>query len=129
MPARWNDELTYKYVELYKERECLWNMNSTQYKRKDARQSALEQTVRNMGLENFTTEDAKKKIKSLRETYQQESHKIDRSVSSGAGLEGVYKPSMKWFALMTSRTPAICTSSNLDTFLIFFYTFSCPFYF
>jgi hypothetical protein len=43
MPARWNDELTYKYVELYKEHECLWNMNSTLYKRKDARQSALEE--------------------------------------------------------------------------------------
>jgi len=39
--------------------------NSTQYKRKDARQSALEETVRKMGLENFTTEDAKQKIKSL----------------------------------------------------------------
>jgi hypothetical protein len=38
-------------------------MNSTLYKRKDARQSALEETVRKMGLENFTTEDAKGKSK------------------------------------------------------------------
>jgi len=82
-----------------------------------------------MGLENFTTEDAKQKIKNLRATYQQESHKIDKSLSSGAGLEDVYKPSMKWFTLMTSRTSAICTSSNLDTFGLFFYTFSCSFYF
>ena len=65
MPARWNDELTCKYVELYKEHECPWNMNSTQYKRKDARQSALEEIVRKMGLGNFTMEDAKQKIKSL----------------------------------------------------------------
>jgi hypothetical protein len=101
MPARWNDELTCKYVALYKEHECLWNTNSTQYKRKDARQSALEEIVRKMGLENFTTEDAKQKIKSLRATYQQESNKIDKSLSSGAGLKDVYKPSMKWFTLMT----------------------------
>jgi len=92
MPARWNDELTYKYVELYKEHECLWNTNSTLYKRKDARQSALEEIVRKMGLENFTTEDAKQRV-SLRVTYQQESHKIDKSLSSAAGLEDVYKPS------------------------------------
>jgi len=72
MPARWNDELTCKYVELYKEHKCLWNTNSTLYKRKDARQSAMEETVRKMGLENFTTEDAKQKIKSLRANYQQE---------------------------------------------------------
>jgi hypothetical protein len=40
-------------------------MNRTQYKRKDARQSALEEIVRKMGLENFTAEDNKQKIKSL----------------------------------------------------------------
>ena len=39
-------------------------MNSTLYRRKDARQSALEEIVRKMGLENFTTEEAKQKIKS-----------------------------------------------------------------
>jgi hypothetical protein len=55
------------------EHECLWNMNSTLYRRKDSRQSVLEEIVRKMGLENFTTEDAKQKIKSLRATYQQES--------------------------------------------------------
>jgi hypothetical protein len=76
-------------------------MNSTLYKRKDAIQSALEEIVRKMGLENFTTEDAKQKIKSLRATYQQESHKIDKSLSSGAGLKHVHKPSIKWFTLMT----------------------------
>jgi len=76
-------------------------MNSTLYKRTDLRQSALEEIVRKMGLENFTTEDAKQKIKSLRATYQQESYKIDKSWRSGASLEDVYKPSMKWFTLMT----------------------------
>jgi hypothetical protein len=62
MPARCNDELTCKYAELYKEHECLWNMNSTLYKRKDARQSALEEIVRKMGLENFKTLNRKSKV-------------------------------------------------------------------
>jgi hypothetical protein len=31
-------------------------MNSAPYRRKDAKQSALEEIVRKMGLENFTTE-------------------------------------------------------------------------
>jgi diketogulonate reductase-like aldo/keto reductase len=61
MPARWNDELKCKYVELYKQHACLWNRNSSLCKRKDARQSALDEIVRKMGLENFT----KQKIKSL----------------------------------------------------------------
>jgi hypothetical protein len=41
MPARWNDELTCKYVELYKEHECLWNMNSTLYKRKRCKKKCV----------------------------------------------------------------------------------------
>jgi hypothetical protein len=49
VPARWNGELICKYVELYKEHARLWNMNSTLYKRKYARQSALEEIVRKMG--------------------------------------------------------------------------------
>jgi hypothetical protein len=50
-------------VGLYEEYKCLWNMNSTLYKRKDARQSALEEIVRKMGLENFTTEELNRKSK------------------------------------------------------------------
>jgi hypothetical protein len=41
----------------------MWDMNSAMYRRKDSRQSALEEAVRAMALENFTTEDAKQKIK------------------------------------------------------------------
>jgi hypothetical protein len=79
-------------------------MNSALYKRKDARQSALEEIVKKkMGMENFTTEDAKQKIKSLRATYQ-ESRKTNKSLSSGEGLEDGYKPSMKWFTLMPEVT-------------------------
>jgi hypothetical protein len=86
-------------VELYKGHECLWNINRTLYRRKDARQSAVEEIVRKMGLEIFTTEDVKRKIRSLRATYEKETHKMDKSFSSGVGLEDVYKPSMKWFTL------------------------------
>jgi hypothetical protein len=63
MSVRWDDELTCKYGELYKEHECLWSMNSTLYKRNDARQSALEEIMRKIGLENFATEDTKQKTK------------------------------------------------------------------
>jgi hypothetical protein len=62
-------ELTCKFVELYKQHLRLWDMNSAVYRRKDKRQRALEEVVREMALGNFTTEDAKQKIKSLRGTY------------------------------------------------------------
>ena len=42
-----------------------------------------------IGLENFTTEEAKQKIKSLRATYQQESHKIDKSLRFGRCIQTI----------------------------------------
>jgi hypothetical protein len=66
MPASWNDEITCKFVELYKEHERLWNMHSNEYRNKNARQTDLEKMFENIGWENLTTEDSKQKIKSLR---------------------------------------------------------------
>jgi hypothetical protein len=86
MPERWNDEITCKFVELYKEHECQWNMHSNEYRNKNARQTDSEKSVENIGWENFTTEDAKQRIKSLRATYQQAFNKIDKSKRSGASF-------------------------------------------
>jgi hypothetical protein len=86
MPARWNDEITCKFVKLYKEHECLWNVSSNEYRNENARQTALEKIVENIGWENFTTEHSKQKIKSLRATYQQEFNKIEKSKRSGASF-------------------------------------------
>jgi hypothetical protein len=61
-------------------------MHSNAYRNRNARQTALEKIVENIGWENFTTEDAKQKIKSLRATYQQEFNKIEKSKRSGASL-------------------------------------------
>jgi cytoplasmic iron level regulating protein YaaA (DUF328/UPF0246 family) len=58
MPARWNDEITCKFVELYKEHECLWNMHSNEYRNKNARQTASEKIVEHIRWENFNTEKA-----------------------------------------------------------------------
>jgi hypothetical protein len=65
MPARWNDEITCKFVELYKEHECLWNMHSNEYRNKNARQTALETIVENIEWENFTTEEVKQSMSDL----------------------------------------------------------------
>lgn len=100
MPARWNEELTYKFVILYREHECLWNMYNELFRNKQARQTALNDMCVKMELENFGINDAKLKIKSLRATFQQEQKKIEQSELSGAGAECVYKPTVKWFPLM-----------------------------
>jgi hypothetical protein len=61
-------------------------MHSNEYRNKNARQTAMEKIVEKIGWENFTTEDPKQKIKSLRVTYQQEFNKIEKSKRSGASF-------------------------------------------
>jgi hypothetical protein len=63
MPARWNDELTCKFVELYKQHPCMWDMNSAMYRRKDSRQSALAEVVREMALRTSLQKTLNRKSK------------------------------------------------------------------
>jgi hypothetical protein len=62
------------------------NIHSNECGNKNARQTALEKIVENIGWENFTTEDSKQEIKSLRATYQQGYNNIEKSKRSGASF-------------------------------------------
>ena len=97
---RWSEGDTVKFVELYRERECLWNVMKPSYTNNQMRVGALEKVVEEMGIEGFTVADARQKVKSLRNTHNQQLQKIEKSRKSGMGHEDVYAPSLKWFHLM-----------------------------
>ena len=61
---------------------------------------ALEKIVEEMGIEGFTVADARQKVKSLRNTYNQKLEKIKKSRKSEMGREDVYAPSLKRVHLM-----------------------------
>ncbi|XP_050701038.1 uncharacterized protein LOC126987771 isoform X3 [Eriocheir sinensis] len=100
MPEDWSEEDTYKFVMLYKEHECLWNMHGRTFQVRKARQRALNDIRVKMEMNNFGIYDVKQKIRSLRVTLQQELNKVKKSEESGAGTRDVYKPAMKWFPIM-----------------------------
>ena len=75
-------------------------MHSEMYRNKQARQTALSDICAKMDIDNFEIQDVKQKIKSLRSTYQLEQIKVQKSEQSGASIEDVYKPALKWFQLM-----------------------------
>lgn len=102
MPARWNEETTLKFVKLYKENECLWNVSSSQYKNKQIREHALMQMVDEMGVPGFGLGEARNKIKNLRTTYTQELTKIEKSRADCKLDDSVYVPALKWFDIMDS---------------------------
>uniref|UniRef100_A0A0A9Z6Q7 N-terminal acetyltransferase A complex subunit NAT1 n=1 Tax=Lygus hesperus TaxID=30085 RepID=A0A0A9Z6Q7_LYGHE len=116
-PKKWSDELNMKFVQVYKECECLWNQFDPLYKNKFARESALQKIAEEMNLDDFGVPEAKAKIKSLRSTYNLELDKQRKSEKSGTGSEDVYVPSIKWFGtmqdVMSKGTLKRPTQSNL----------------
>lgn len=70
-----------------------------------------------VGKYSWYTGSGKKKIKSLRDTYRKELHKVQKSKKSGAGADEVYKPKLMWYsAAEVFWHGAVCgreSSSNL----------------
>jgi hypothetical protein len=42
---KWTEDDTYKFVGLYRDYECLWNMSSANYKNEHMRQRAIMQAM------------------------------------------------------------------------------------
>ncbi|PNF17981.1 hypothetical protein B7P43_G17451 [Cryptotermes secundus] len=97
---RWSEEETIRFVELYREKECLWKKSSAKYRNKNMRKAAEEDVVTKMGKQGFGVTELKQKIKIIRTTYNQEALKVKKSKISGAKPEDIYVPSIKWFGLM-----------------------------
>lgn len=96
MSRKFNEEDTLKFVQLYREHECLWDKRCDAYKNKEMRTSALEQLRLGMNIDGLTINEVKSKMKSIRNTYYLELDKIEKSTRSGA-RGSVYKPKAKWF--------------------------------
>lgn len=119
---RWSSDNNIAFMKLYREQENLWNCFDKNYRNRDMRKASLECIAKEMHLCN--TIEVTKKIKNLRSTYNQELNKIEKSKKSGAGVDDVYKPSIKWFDIMdyimtTINLKEKKTTSNLVSALFF----------
>lgn len=97
-------DVNLKFVELYREEECLWNASISSYKNKSMRDSSLQKIcaeLNTIGIQ-MTVNEVKNKIKNLRATYCQMLSKIEKSTRSGAGANEEYKPKLSWFEEMHS---------------------------
>jgi vacuolar-type H+-ATPase subunit E/Vma4 len=97
---KWTEDDTYKFVGLYCDYECFWNISSANYKNKHMRQRAIEAIMQAMGREEFAVTEVKQKIKNIQSTYNQEVQKIQEHKTSGTSPDDEYKPTVKWFDVM-----------------------------
>lgn len=122
MATKWNEEMTIKFVELYKDRQCLWDQHNVLYKNKQARDSGICEIASAMNIEGFGAAEVKAKIKALRSTYNIEMLKQTKSAKSGSGSGDLYVSTIKWLHAMsevmekgTLRRPTTC---SMVSFLI-----------
>lgn len=108
-----------KFVELYRDQECLWKINSDAYKNRDVRDEAFQAISNAMNIDGFGIREVAQKIKNIRSSYYQEIKKSNNSKKSGSSAEDIYKPRVPWFTTVHSflkKNPEMSeTVSNLDS--------------
>lgn len=96
---KWCSDQIVKFLEIYEQHPCLWDVNSKSYKNREERVFAYEKLSKHMGIEGFSAKDVISKIRSIRNAYTLELNKISKSKKSGAGMDDIYKPKVPWFSV------------------------------
>ncbi|XP_071575296.1 uncharacterized protein [Temnothorax nylanderi] len=105
-------EQTRMLVLLYQQHPCLYVQKSEDYHNRDKRLKAL-QTIAQQLLELsgcvVTVDVIKKKIAGLRTQYLEQINKIQKSKSSGAGADDVFKPTWWLFEELSFLAPHVAS--------------------
>lgn len=116
---KWSSGQIVTFLDVYRKYECLWDVTSPDYLKREVKREAYTELVNELDLVGLTaTEDClKKKIKNLRDAYRHELNKVKKSKKSGASADKVHKPKLAWFtaadAFWNSVTSGRDSTSNL----------------
>nr|CAI5836809.1 unnamed protein product [Callosobruchus analis] len=98
MSIKLSTEQILKFISLYRECECLWNIHHAWYKNREGRDVAYRHIVKEMDIPGFGVSEVAQKIKNIRTTYKQELNKVRKSEDSP--YVDVHKPKLVWFDAM-----------------------------
>ncbi|XP_055604248.1 uncharacterized protein LOC129752499 [Uranotaenia lowii] len=87
-----------RFICAYKRNAILWNINHEHYKSKAKREVAYRDIMLEMDM--GTIDEVKKKIKSLRDTYNAEKQRMIKSRRSGAPSDEKYQTKLSWYPLL-----------------------------
>ncbi|KAG8227155.1 hypothetical protein J437_LFUL001699 [Ladona fulva] len=92
-------EFLRKFIAIYCKLPELWKVKSDAHKNRNAKDLAYEKLVAKLKEIDPKADRAAvhTKINALRTSYRRELKKISSSQKSGAGAEGIYKPSLWYF--------------------------------
>ncbi|XP_041973388.1 uncharacterized protein LOC121729066 [Aricia agestis] len=104
---RFNESQMLELAKIYRDYECLWDVNNAGYKNRSVRERAYEEIAQKLNIPGVTARGVPKKIKNLRSSYHQEIRKIDKSLQSGDEKGRVYTPKVSWFAIADEVLSAV----------------------
>ncbi|XP_023221572.1 transcription factor Adf-1-like [Centruroides sculpturatus] len=104
-----------RLIELIQSYECLWDFNSSFYRRKDKRAQAWREISESLGVDS---KELTKKFHHLRTTFLRIKKNVDDSRRSGCGEHEVYKPTWEHWSslsfLLNSYKKMISPLSSYD---------------
>lgn len=112
MAIVWGNDTVLSLLELYENRELLWNTSHRDYKNKIKKNDAWEAIAKELKL---SRKDIETKIHTLRSQFVRERKKVISSKTTGSGRDDV--KSSAWFAYdaMKFLLKGATTSGSLDT--------------
>ena len=116
---QWSKEQTKLIIDMYRQKPCLWNIKSYDYKDRTKRAVALTTITREMQKKHasVTIADVKKKLETLRNQHRREMRQIENSRKSGAGTDDVYSPKLWCFddlSFLIDGGTMRASQSNID---------------
>ncbi|XP_015375455.1 PREDICTED: uncharacterized protein LOC107169989 [Diuraphis noxia] len=113
MSARqWTDDDIFELINLYEEKEFLWNVNHKLYRNRDKKMSAFEEIATKF---NCDVNEVQRKIHNLRNQVSHELQKM-KKVKSGDGADDRYESKWKFFSALKFIVPCFIptkTTSNM----------------
>lgn len=96
---KWSSERIITFLDMYRKYECLWDIRSPAYLKRDAKRAAYSRLLSDLEEAGLSANEdtIKRKAKNLRDTYRSELNKVKKSKKSGDGADNVYKPKLAWY--------------------------------
>ncbi|XP_037874533.2 uncharacterized protein LOC119628408 isoform X2 [Bombyx mori] len=91
---RWSTEKNIQFINEYHRQECLWDPKHLQYKNRDARDAAYKIIMEAMEMQ--CVKEVVGKIRSLRNTYNNELLKAKKSNTTGMATDDLYISKIPW---------------------------------
>ncbi|KAM3961432.1 uncharacterized protein ACR2FA_004546 [Aphomia sociella] len=95
---RWTADKNIQFINEYQRNECLWDPKHPQYKNRDAREAAYKVIMEVMQME--TVKDVVGKIRTLRNTYNNETLKAKKCNATGMATDELYISKIPWLPHM-----------------------------